>query len=67
MNATDDLYAWAARWHVDPNALQELRAMWRMDGAPITAPAPRTEAYAQSAVRLAAAQAALGRSTFGDG
>lgn len=56
-----DLWQWAARWGIHPDAVQELRKLWGMQGHAVAeVTVPRSEAWAQSACRLAAAQAGYG-------
>ena len=50
------LHQWAAKWGVGQAALEDMRRMMVMDEAPPPAGADKSEAWAQSAVRVEASQ-----------
>lgn len=51
------LYTWARRWNLPSQALAELNELYGLNGAEVAPEAQgKSEAYAQSAVRLEAAQ-----------
>lgn len=53
------LEAWAVRWRLPPEAMAELRLLYVPHGAPGASASGDPEAYAQSLIRLEAAQKGL--------
>lgn len=51
-----NLHQWAAKWGVGQAALEDMRRMMAMDDAPPQALGDKSEAWAQSAVRVEASQ-----------